>query len=585
MALDLDRFRNVADAFAECAAAHPDRVALTVVGGSAAGARSSLSYGELDRRARARAAQLSARFGAGERVLVVLPTCTEFAELLLACLYSGLVAVPVPEPTGSSAVERVASIVVDSAPRLAITTAEGRDDLQEQLRSHGLGQLLVEAISDPGPDAPSAPGPRPDRDSVAVLQYSSGSTGEPKGVVITHGAILAHTEALHSHAEIGPDDIFGSWLPLHHDMGLFVMFLAGMLFGSRVTLMSPVSFSKRPAQWLWMLDRYGCSVTAGPNFAFELCLRAIPDGTLAGLDLSRLRRIFNGSEPIHPESVVAFTRRFADYGLRPEAISPGYGLAEATAFVSVNPRHEPPVIRTVDPARLAAGDEAVLVPAAGGRDIIGVGRLGDIEARIVDPASARPLPEGAVGEIWLRGRSVGNGYWNKPDLTEQIFHARFADDQRGWLRTGDLGAFLDGELFITGRIKEMLVIAGRNIFPQDVEHEARAAHRALAGFAGAVFGVPAPDERVVLVHEVSPAVPRTELPEVATAVARRLATSLGIPVRNMMLVRRGTVRRTTSGKIRRAAMRERFLAGDIPAILTRLEPAVQRVTAGGPPSS
>ncbi|MFJ5309803.1 fatty acyl-AMP ligase [Streptomyces sp. NPDC088350] len=572
----------MADLFAECAVAHPDRVALTIVDGSAAAAHSSLSYGELDRRARARAARLGARFGAGERVLVVLPTCAEFAELLLACLYSGLVAVPVPEPTGSTAVERVASIVADSAPRLAITTAGGRDDLQEQLHSHGLGQLPVEAIGAPGPDAPSSPGPRPDRDSLAVLQYSSGSTGEPKGVVITHGAILAHTEAMHSHGELGPDDAFGSWLPLHHDMGLFVMFLGGMLLGSHVVLMSPVGFSRRPAEWFRMLDRYGCSVTAGPNFAFELCLRAVPDAKLTGLDLSRLRRLFNGSEPIHPESAMAFTRRFAEYGLRPETVSPCYGLAEATAYVSVTPRHEPPVIRTVDPARLAAAKEAVLVPALGGRDIIGVGTLGDIEARIVDPASGRRLPDGAVGEIWLHGRSVGNGYWDKPDLTERIFRARFADDHRNWLRTGDLGAFLDGELFITGRIKEMLVIAGRNIFPQDVEHEARAAHEALAGFAGAVFGVPAPDERMVLVHEVSPAVPHTELPEVATAVARRLATSLGIPVRNMMLVRRGTVRRTTSGKIRRAAMRERFLAGDIRAILTRLEPAVQRMTADSP---
>jgi acyl-CoA synthetase (AMP-forming)/AMP-acid ligase II len=583
--VDLDACRNVQDAFAGRAAAEPERCALTVLGSTAQDVRAELGRAELDRRARARAARLAERFAPGERVLFVLPTGTAFVELYLGCLYAGLVAVPAPEPTGSNSVERVAGIVRDCTPALVVTTAAGRADLETRLRNLGFGHVPVEKAGEADPDAEAEidAARRPNRESVAVIQYSSGSTGEPKGVVLTHGALLNHTKAMAVHAESGPDEVYGSWLPLHHDMGLFAMLTTGLLHSSHVVLMAPSEFIRRPAEWLRMLALYGCTTSAGPNFAFDLCVRAIPDAKLEGLDLSRLRHIWNGAEPINPATVAAFSARFAPCGLPPEAISPCYGLAEATAYVSTTAIAAPPTTLTVDPARLESVAEPRLSPSPDGRAIMGLGQLGGLEARIVEPRSGRVLPEGAVGEIWLRGAHFGSGYWNKPELTARTFNAHPVGEQDapGWLRTGDLGGFLDGELFVTGRIKELLVVHGRNLFPQDVEREARAAHNALEGFLGAAFAVAAPDERVVLVHEINPSTPRDELPTVATAVARRLMASLGVPVRNLVLVKRGTVRRTTSGKIQRTAMRERFLAGSITALHAEIEPAVRRMSAGG----
>lgn len=585
--VDFDACRNVQDAFAERAAAEPGRIALTLLGGTAQEVRAELGYAELDRRARARAARLAQRFAPGERVLFVLPTGTDFVELYLGCLYAGLVAVPAPEPTGANSVERVAAIAQDCMPALVVTTAAGRTDLAASLRDLGFGRVPVEEPGDVGSDAGPGPGldpvRRPDRDSTAVIQYSSGSTGQAKGVVLTHGALLNHTKAMATHAESGPEEVYGSWLPLHHDMGLFAILTTGLLHSSHVVLMAPNDFIRRPVEWLRMLDRYGCTTTAGPNFAFDLCVRTISQEKLEGLDLSRLRHVWNGAEPINPATVAAFNQRFAPYGLPPEAMSPCYGLAEATAYVSTTAIAAPATTLSVDPAHLASPAEPRLSASPDGQAVIGVGLPRGMEIRIVGTGTGRPLPDGGVGEIWLRGTHFGSGYWNKPELTAATFDAHLAGepDGPGWLRTGDLGALLDGELFVTGRIKELLVVHGRNLFPQDVEREARAAHGALEGFVGAAFAVAAPDERVVLVHEINPATPREDLPGVATAVSRRLIVSLGVPVRNLMLVKRGTVRRTTSGKIQRMAMRERFLAGSITALHTELEPAVRRVSAVG----
>ncbi len=585
MTFDLAAHQNVGDAFADRVAAHPERIAITLFRGSAAAEHDSLTYAGLAGRARSRAAALRARLSVGERVLIALPTGSDFVELYLGCLIAGVVAVPVPAVGGSTtAVERVVAIAEDCAPALALTTADSVRELGARLWEQGLGHVTVEAAGaiDADPAAtPAADRPPPDRDTLAVLQYSSGSTGTPRGVMLTHGSILANTRSINTAGGLGPDDVFGSWLPLHHDMGLFALLTAGLLFGAPVVLMAPSEFARRPVEWLRMVDRYGCTVTAGPNFAFDLCLRLITDQKLAGVDLSRLRYALNGSEPIHLPTMRAFTERFASVGLRPEVVSPCYGLAEATAYVSANPVPATPRTKIVDPVRLTSAERPELCPATDGREIIGVGRAA-IEARIVDPGTRHALPDRRIGEIWLRGGNVGLGYWNRPELTAQTFDVTLADDDStGWLRTGDLGALVDGELFVTGRIKELLIVRGRNLFPQDVEQQARAAHEALRGLLGAAFGVAVPDERMVLIHEVNPRTPADELPAVATTVARRLTTTIGVPVRNVLLVRRGTVRRTTSGKIQRTAMRDRFLAGDIAALHAELEPEVRQAAAGG----
>jgi acyl-CoA synthetase (AMP-forming)/AMP-acid ligase II len=588
--IDLAGHQSVGGAFLERAAEHPDRAALTIYRGSAA-PDTALDFAELARRAGLRAQSLAERLGPGERVMIALPTGTEFVELYLACMLAGLVAVPVPELGGSAGSDRVAVIAGDCRPALAFTTLADLEAMADRLRSHGLGHVPVEEPGEVGPGrAPAGlpAGRGVSRDTLAVLQYSSGSTDSPKGVLLSHGSILSNVWALRHCAGIGtPTDVFGSWMPLHHDFGLFVQLTTAMLNGVPTVLMSPSDFVRRPVQWLRMLDRYGITVTSAPDFAYGLCLRLIQDQHLDGIDLSRLRCLVNGSEPIHAPTMIAFAKRFATIGLRPEAFTPGYGLAETTVYVSSTALDLPPTVLVVDPRIAEDADRPRLATTTGGagKEVVGVGKPAAHETRIVDPGTVLALPEGLIGELWLRGDSLGLGYWGKPELSAQIFQAHLADDPAdapGWLRTGDLGAFVDGELFITGRLKEMVIVRGRNLFPHDIEQQARLASPALEGFLGAAFAVAAPDERIVLIHEVDPRTPAEDLPGVATDVLRRLGTSFGVPARNVLLVRRGTVRRTTSGKVQRRAMREQFLAGAVEALHTQLDPDVRRLTAVDP---
>ncbi|WP_330285425.1 fatty acyl-AMP ligase [Streptomyces sp. NBC_00576] len=588
MTVDLTGYRNLGEAFAARVAAHPERTALTLYHGSTGVEPESITYGELARRSQVRAEDLSRRLALGERVLIALPTGTDFAEVYLACLSAGLVAVPSPMPGGSaSAGERIAAIAADCSPGLTVTTEAAQAEVTAHLRGHGLERLRVEAVRPVGTGQTAvrqAAGRVVDRGADAILQYSSGSTGSPKGVILTHGAVLANVEAVCTYLGLGPQDRFGSWLPLHHDMGLFTQLTAALLCGAPLTLMQPTLFIRRPVEWFRMLDRFRITYTCAPNFAYDLCTRLITDEMTEELDLSALRYACNGAEPIHAPTVEAFVERFARIGLGSLAHSPGYGLAESTAYVTCVPEDARPTVLTVDPLRLEAGERPELRPVSdgAGRQVTGLGRPHAFDLRIVDPRTRGPLSEGRVGEIWLRGESIGRGYWGKPELSARVFDARVADADEGpgWLRTGDLGALVDGELFVTGRLKELLIVHGRNIFPQDVEVEARAAHEALGGQIGAAFVIGSPDERVVLVHEVHPRTPKAELSEVATAVTRRLSRSFGLPMRNIVLVRRGTVRRTTSGKIKRTAMRERFLAGDMKVLHAELEPALRAAPTG-----
>lgn len=585
MTLDLTVHRSVADAFAARAAEHPERPAVSIYRAGSVPSGQTLTFSELDRRAQLRAAMLRTRLAPGDRVIIALPTCLEFIELYLACLFAGVVAVPAPEPGGSAtAARRVALIAGDCAPSLAITTRDGRDKLAEALREHGFGHVPAEVPRDAGQDQAADLPPweyRPDRKTLAVLQYSSGSVGSPKGVMVAHGDILANMTALGVGTEFGSDDAVGIWVPLHHDLGLFCLLSLGLFFGAHTVLMSPTDFIRRPVEWLRMIDRFGVTMTAAPNFAYDLCRRVIPDELIEGLELSRLRVAFNGAEPIHAPTMAAFAHRFARAGLRAETMTPAYGLSECTVYVTSKPVGKPSTVLVADAERLASAGRPVLCAAPGGdgKEVVGVGQPAGLDLRIVDPRSRRALPAGEIGEIWLRGPGVARGYWNQPELSERVFSARLAggNTEPGWLRTGDLGALVDGELFITGRIKDVLTVRGRNLYPHDLEEEARAAHESLGGFVGAAFGVAAPDERIVLVHEIRPKVPVDQLPVIASAIARRLSGAAGVPVRNILLVRRGTVRRTTSGKIQRSATRASLLAGEISPLYANLEPGVQAI--------
>ncbi|AUG78205.1 Non-ribosomal peptide synthetase [Kitasatospora sp. MMS16-BH015] len=588
MTIDITGHATFAAAFTAQVAAQPDRLAVAVTTGSADPAPQLLSFAELDRRARVRARELSARLSPGARVILALPTSVEFVETYTACLLAGLVAVPVPVPGRSShASGRVGSIIQDCSAELVLTLAEEVETLAGWLYGQGLGEVAFEAVAPVPADADASDwtAPVPAATTIGVLQYSSGSTGTPKGVMLSQGNIVANVQALADCCELGPEDRFGGWIPMHHDMGLFTQLSAGLLLGLGCVLMPPGEFVKRPIEWLRVLDAYDVTVSAGPDFAFDLSTRLVTEEQLKTVDLSKLRSVLNGSEPIHAPTLAAFSARFAAAGLRPEAVAPGYGLAEATVFVSCKAPAPQPTVLTVDPAAAERGE---LLVAAQGRQIVGCGVPTGLEARIADPETGRELPAGRIGELWLRGPSVGHGYWNRPEQSDAVFNAVLdpaeGEPTSGWLRTGDLCCLIGGELFITGRLKEMMVVRGRNLFPQDLEQEARAASPALTGFFGAAFAVPAPDERVVLVHEVAPATPREELPKVAGAVRQRLSAVLGAPARNVVLVRRGSIRRTTSGKIQRTAMRDLFLAGELTSVHCELEPAVERLLAEARPA-
>lgn len=539
------------------------------------GRPSAVSYGALDAAARELAGWLQARGASGERVLLLHTSRRQFAVSFLACLYAGAIAVPVP-PTGGVRhhTARVAGIVKDVAPCATFTDAALAPDVSRLLASCGYGSVPCLA-ADAVPARSPWHLPEQSPDTVAYLQYTSGSTGTPRGVVVTHGNLLANLAAIASALGTEPGDRIGGWLPFHHDMGLVGQLLLPLWLGGTSVLMSPEAFLKRPARWLEAIGRYGITVSGAPDFAYRLCAQRVTDEQLAELDLSGWRTAVTAGEPVAASTCRDFTERFAPAGFDPAALTPCYGLAEATLLVSGERAEDAddgagPAVRTADGEALERNE--LRAPRAGRpeRTLVSCGRPTGGEVRIVDPDSLGELADGEIGEIWVRGTGVAGGYWRDRTTTADVFEAATADGDGGFLRTGDLGALLDGRLHVTGRLKDMIVVAGRNLYPQDLEH---AVQRISALFGtGTAFSVPGERERLVMVQEL-----RThqryglDLAGLAVDVERCLAEEFEISVDGVLLVRPGTIRRTTSGKVERAATRRLFLNGGIRPLHQRLD--------------
>ncbi|GGY05676.1 fatty acyl-AMP ligase [Streptomyces hiroshimensis] len=528
-----------------------------------------LGWAALDHRAKDIASWLQERGLAGRQVLLLEPPGPQFITAFTGCLYAGAVAVPAPLPAGRERhFGRLSRIAADARISAVLTSAEHAPEIAAWLAAAGFPDVACLA-TDAGPAGDPAHwrAPRLRPDDLAFLQYTSGSTSAPKGVMVSHGNLMANEAAVQRALGSTAESCLGSWLPVYHDMGLIGHVLHPLWLGARAALMSPETFLRRPAAWLEMITAYGVTHGGGPNFAYDMCVRRVREAELARLDLSTWQQACNGAEPVRADTLRAFTERFAPAGFRREAFFPCYGMAEATLLVSGTPLGTAPVTRAVDTAALEQGRLAAPEQGRPTRTLAGSGRVhpGDFEIRIVDPATRHALPEGGIGEIWLRGPSIARGYWGRPDLTAEAFGAALAgpdEESTGWLRTGDLGALDDGELYVTGRLKEMLIVNGRNIYPHDVEAVVRSADPALG--TGAAFAVASPydgRDRLVVVQELRDGTHAHD--ELLARVRRAVSGEFGVAPDTVLLVAPGTVHRTTSGKIQRTLMRDRYLAGEL----------------------
>ncbi|MEV5609124.1 fatty acyl-AMP ligase [Streptomyces sp. NPDC052225] len=545
-----------------------------------------LSYAGLDQDARRIAAWLQAHGVAGGQVLLLYPSGTDFIKAFTGCLYAGSVAVPAPLPTEQGQhFTRVSGILRDAQVRAVLTDSASAPEISAWLTSEGFTDVLCLATDSAHyADASAYRVPDLTPEHLAFLQYTSGSTSDPKGVMVSHRNLLANEAAIQNAAGTDQQTRFGGWLPFYHDMGLIGHILHPLYLGGSAVLLSPTSFLRRPHRWLKSIGDYGVTIGGGPNFAYDLCVRRITDEQLSELDLSTWVSAANGAEPIRRETIDAFTRRFAPAGFRPEAFFPCYGMAETTLLVSGTPKDRRPAVRTVDAAALEQGTLAA--PAAQGphRELVSSGVVHDFTVKIVDPDTRTERPQGSVGEIWVKGDSVADGYWKRPLTNVEIFDAHLSDgaggqDAGGWLRTGDLGALDDGELYVTGRLKELIIFSGRNLYPQDVERTVQAVDKALGVGSGAVFTVETDREHLIVVQEVRLSAVDGDLRSLATTIQSRIGQQLNVSAGNVLLVRPGTIRKTTSGKIQRTLMRKLFLHGDLTPLYEVLEPAVRRIVA------
>ncbi|HTF09418.1 MAG TPA: AMP-binding protein, partial [Asanoa sp.] len=562
--------RTVPDLLRARAAEQPDRLGYSfLVDGETEELR--LTYAEADRRARAVAASLgSAGVRPGMRALLVLPPGLDYLTALFGCMYAGVVAVPVypPDPFQfDRSLPRLLAIVGDAEPVVVLTTAPLLGFLDEVTRlAPGLGALpwlAVDTAADPGTE-PAVLAP----DATAVLQYTSGSTSEPRGVLLSHANLLHNSGLIQRLFGTTPESHGLVWLPPYHDMGLIGGLLQPLYGGFPVTLMSPLHFLEQPMRWLRAIDRFGATASGGPNFAYDLCARKCTPDEAAQLDLRSWRVAFNGAEPIRPETLERFAATFAPAGFRPDAFLPCYGLAEATLIVTGHGgRAGSPVTApvSVDAEALQRHEVA---PAGAGAAVrltsCGPAAPGQRIA-IVDLATGTTCPPDRVGEIWVSGPSVAAGYWRLPEETASVFGAATADGAGPFLRTGDLGFLHDGQLVVTGRRKDLIIVRGRNHYPQDVELTAERVDPVLRPGGSAAF-LTADDDRLVLVHEVRRGSPAADVPALAALIRQAVAREHGLEVHAAVLVRAGGLPKTSSGKVQRRLCRSRYAAGELPVI-------------------
>jgi acyl-CoA synthetase (AMP-forming)/AMP-acid ligase II len=546
----------------------------------------TLTYSELDLRARAIAALLQSKELQGGRALLLFPPGLEYIEAFFGCLYAGVAAVPAYPPQVMLTLSRIEAIIADAGTTLGLTTSALRTTLMPmctQVKGLSAMQWLTTDDLEPGMEDDWRE-PALEEQSLAFLQYTSGTTGAPKGVMLSHGNVL-HNLALLLEGERGV--AYGSkprsllmasseravgvlWLPPYHDLGLIGGVLLPVYASTPITLMSPISFLEHPLRWLQAISRFQAGYSGAPDFAYDWCVSRISPEQRADLDLSCWHlALCGGGGAVRYEALDRFANAFADCGFRREAFYVAYGLAEATLFVSGRLKPAVPVVKMFDRRELERNQVLeASVANPGTRAVVGCGRtLLDQELAIVDPNTETRCPPGRVGEIWVSGPSVGRGYWGHPAETEAIFNARLADKGEGpFLRTGDLGFVRNDELFVTGRLKDLIVIQDRLHYPEDIEMTVDKCHKALRPYSGAAFVVDLEIEKALVILQEVDREYKLDLSPVVEKIRATVAEMHQIQPYAVILIRPGSIFRTSSGKIQRFACREAFLAGKLKVV-------------------
>ncbi|KEO82563.1 fatty acyl-AMP ligase [Tumebacillus flagellatus] len=558
-------FSTVVDALEHWSNTHADLMALTYLGEDGETEEARLTFTELVQRARLIGAALLERGATGQRVLLAYPSGSEYVTAFFGCLYANAIAVPVTSPKITRPDRRFEAILEDSEAKIVLTSSSILHALQAQenrfTQQFGDVQWLDTHDLDTSNLEP-CPVPNVNPDTVAFLQYTSGSTSKPKGVIVTHGHIMRHLVIASEAIGVCETTTFVSWLPLFHDMGLIGNVFSPVLNGRHVVLMSPLTFIKRPLRWLKAIDRYKADITAGPNFAYDLCVRKAKPEDLQSLDLSSLRVAVTGAEPVRYDTVRRFDETFAPCGLKATTLCPSYGMAEATLMISGSSYEEGYTSLQVDKRALL--ENRVQPAAAPDQELvlIGCGRpLNAVTVRIVNPQTRVPCPPNEVGEIWVSGPQVAGGYWNNPLVTEETFQATLPDEPgKVFLRTGDLGFLHEGEVFITGRHKDLIIIRGQNHYPQDIEWTVENAHPFVSTDNTAAFSIEADgEEKLVIVTEVERQYRKHDLAEVVTAIQAAVSERHELQAHAVIICSPGAVPKTTSGKIQRKACQQKFV--------------------------
>lgn len=554
------------------AAEQPDRTGYTfLVDGEEE--VSTFNYSQLDQQARMIGATLQSLAQPGERALLIYQPGLEYIAAFFGCLYAGIVAVPAYPPRPNQSLRRLQAIVADAQATLILTATSVHATVRRQLHQfpdlEKLQWVTTDALEETTGDSWKDLGLNDD--ALAFIQYTSGSTMAPKGVMLSHGNVLHNLSLIRQCFQHTPESRGMVWLPPYHDMGLIGGVLQPLYGGFNVTLMSPYAFLQRPLRWLQTITRTKATSSGGPNFAYDLCVRRITDEQLETLDLSSWDLAFNGAEPVRNATLERFVARFGPVGFRREAFYPCYGLAEATLIVSGGAKDLAPVVGAFEREPLEqnkvvaseADDETA-------RTLVGSGgTIKDQEIAIVDPNTGNRCAPGSIGEIWVAGPSIGKGYWNRPEETAHTFHAHIADSGEGpFLRTGDVGFMQDGELFVTGRMKDLIIIRGRNYYPHDIELTVEQSHPSLRPGGGAAFSIDLNGaEQLIVAQEVERQHLRNlDSQAVIEAIRQAVSEHYDLRVHAVSLLKTGSMPKTSSGKIQRHACRTGFLNGDLAVV-------------------